>query len=184
MKSKSLFFIFLMVCLVFFLTGCDSGGGGSSSGGGNERTDDPYPNIEVEPFLPDGFTPNTLYKSDVEIGEETISGVDYVTKEISCVYLCSEGKFVASTTRIFINKSTNAVDDSKTEKKPNTKGSYSLTGNTSNGTLHATVTHEWDDDLIPPDWKDIPDEERNLPITNGAFTISVSGFSITYRLSH
>ena len=36
MKSKSLFFIFLMVCLVFFLTGCDSGGGGSSGGGGGD----------------------------------------------------------------------------------------------------------------------------------------------------
>ncbi len=33
MKSKSLFFIFLMVCLVFFLTGCDSGG---SSGGDDD----------------------------------------------------------------------------------------------------------------------------------------------------
>ena len=42
MKSKSLFFIFLMVCLVFFLTGCDSGGGGSSSGGGGGG-DDKWP---------------------------------------------------------------------------------------------------------------------------------------------
>ena len=42
MKSKSLFFIFLMVCLVFFLTGCDSGGGGGSSSGGGGG-DDKWP---------------------------------------------------------------------------------------------------------------------------------------------
>ncbi len=32
---KKLLFLLLAVCLIGFLTGCDSGGGGSSSGGGN-----------------------------------------------------------------------------------------------------------------------------------------------------
>ncbi|MBR0318346.1 MAG: hypothetical protein IJQ86_03555 [Spirochaetia bacterium] len=34
MKLKHLFLILLALCIVFFLTGCDSGGGSSSSGGG------------------------------------------------------------------------------------------------------------------------------------------------------
>ena len=38
MKSKSLFYIFLMICLALFLTGC--GGEGGGSGGGGEGGDD------------------------------------------------------------------------------------------------------------------------------------------------
>ena len=49
MKSKSLFFIFLMVCLVFFLTGCDSGGGG----GGDDNHDWPS-NAFTSTYLDDG----------------------------------------------------------------------------------------------------------------------------------
>ena len=36
MKSKSLFFIFLMICLTLFLTGCGGEGGGSGGGGGGD----------------------------------------------------------------------------------------------------------------------------------------------------
>ena len=37
---KKLLFLLLAVCLIGFLTGCDSGGGGSSSGGGGGGGDD------------------------------------------------------------------------------------------------------------------------------------------------
>lgn len=38
MKTKHLLFILLALCVVFFLTGCDSGGGGG--GGGSDDDDD------------------------------------------------------------------------------------------------------------------------------------------------
>ncbi|MBQ6905238.1 MAG: hypothetical protein IJQ27_04085, partial [Spirochaetia bacterium] len=40
MKLKHLFLILLALCLIGFLTGCDSGGGSSSSGGGGGGGDD------------------------------------------------------------------------------------------------------------------------------------------------
>jgi hypothetical protein len=81
MKSKSLFFIFLMVCLVFFLTGCDSGGGGSSGGGGGD--DNKWPsNPFTSTWLDDGHGgsgADTTFKLKLEGKGD--SGKYTITKE-------------------------------------------------------------------------------------------------------
>lgn len=56
----------LLLCLIFFLFGCDS----DSDGSNNHLLTD----AEPRPYLPEGFTPVALYKSDVDIDEETIGG--------------------------------------------------------------------------------------------------------------
>ena len=66
MKSKSLFFIFLMVCLVFFLTGCDSGGGGSSGGSDDNGGFEIGHSFTADSVSIDG-TADTSYKFTAEI---------------------------------------------------------------------------------------------------------------------
>ena len=126
--SNKFFKAVLLLFLIFFLYSCDSDGS-------NNRF---LTDAEPRPYLPEGFTPVALYKSDVDIDEETIGGITYVTKEIYCYYLCEEKIIVASYTTIYINKNTGALDDSKTEQEPMLKGTYRLEGTTTLGYIYAS----------------------------------------------
>ena len=174
-----------MITLQLWISaGCDSGGG--SDDDDDNIPVDPYPAIAVDPFLPDDFAGKTivaLYKSDLDIEEEDVSGVKYVTKELNSVYLFDDLSFASSSTKIYIKDSTRTVDDSKTEKEPETKGTYTLTGDKNNGTLNVSRTHEWEDDPAPGHWESDP-ENKSLTIKSGVFTISESGITIKYTLSN
>ena len=168
MKSKSLFFIFLMVCLVFFLTGCDSGGGGGSSDSSGKS--DPYPNINVTAYVPDEFAGNVvaIYNTAAEIGSETIGGIEYVTKSIDSVILFDNNEWVKTEVEIYINKNTGVQDDSKTDKDKDARGTYAFTsGNFNNGAATITMTHEWNEGTSS--W-DVHDGTFNITIKNSSFT--------------
>ena len=105
------------LCLVMFLFGCDSSGGSDDS---DDLTTDPYPSISVEPYLPSEFTAPIAaqYKTTVDLEKETISGTKYVTKDIETIYLFDDHSWVKTETKIYINTSTGAKDDTKTFKIP------------------------------------------------------------------
>ena len=181
-KMKKFRCLLLALCAVLLLTACDSGGGGSDDD--DDIVVDPFPSIAVEPYLPDEFAGLTgaLYKSDLEIEEETISGVTYVIKELTSVYVFDNLSFVSSSTKIYINKSTGVKDDSKTERKPEAKGTYTKTGDYDNGTFNVSKTHDWEDDPVPGHWESDP-ENKSIKVTNGSFTLSESGYSIKFTKS-
>lgn len=182
-KMKKLSCLLMALCLVFLLASCDSGGGGSDDD--DDLAVDPFPAIAVEPYLPDEFAglDGDLFKSDLEIEEEVIAGVTYVTKELTSVYFFNNSSFVSSTTKIYINKSTGVKDDTKTEKEPAAKGTYTVTGNTTNGTLNVSRTHEWEDDPAPGHWE-ADAENRNLTVKNGVFSITESGVTVKFTKSN
>ena len=162
--SNKFFKAGLLLCLIFFLYSCDSDGS-------NNRF---LTDAEPRPYLPEGFTPVALYKSDVDIDEETIGGITYVTKEIYCYYLCEEKIIVASYTTIYINKNTGALDDSKTEQEPMLKGTYRLEGTTTLGYIYATTTHMWEDGR----WEEAHGTESGVPISNGTFLVDDRKFTL------
>lgn len=183
-KMKKFSCFFLALCMVFLLAACDSGGGGSDDD--DDINVDPYPAIAVDPFLPDEFAGKTivaLYKSDLDIEKEDIGGDIYISKELNSVYLFDDLSFASSSTKIYIKDSIGTVDDSKTEKEPEAKGTYTLTGDKNNGTLNVSRTHEWEDDPAPGHWESDP-ENKSLTIKSGVFTISESGITIKYTLSN
>ena len=182
-KMKKLSCLLMALCLVFLLASCDSGGGGGSDDD-DDLVVDPFPAIDVEPYLPDEFAGlnGDLFKSDLEIEEEVIDGVTYVTKELTSVYFFENLSFVSSTTKIYINKSTGVKDDTKTEKEPAAKGTYTVTGNTTNGTLNVSRTHGWEDDPAPGHWEEDA-ENRNLTVNNGVFSITESGITVNFTKS-
>lgn len=181
-KIKKVSCFLLALCMVFLLAACDSGGG--SDNDDIDLANDPFPAIVVDPYLPADFAGlnGSLYKSDLEIEEEVIAGVTYVTKELTCVYLFDNLSFVSSSTKIYIKKSTGTVDEAKTEKEPEAKGTYTLTGNKTNGTLNVSRTHEWEDDPAPGHWEADPETKNNISISGGVFTITESGMSIRFTL--
>lgn len=182
-KMKKFSCFFLALCMVFLLAACDSGGGGSDDD--DDITTDPYPGIAVEPYLPDEFAGlnGVLFKSDLDIEEETISGVTYVTKELTSVYFFDNGSFVSSSTKIYINKTTGVQDDSKTKKEPEAKGTYTPTpANFDNGTINVNRTYDWEDDPAPGHWESDP-ESRSITITNGSFTLEDSGYKVKFTKS-
>ena len=130
------------LCLVMFLFGCDSSGGSDDS---DDLTTDPYPSISVEPYLPSEFT-QTVYGQykKLELEYEKISGTKYVKKDLEVIYLFDDNTWVKTETKIYINTSTGAKDDTKTVKIPEEKGSYSLTGDATNGSGTFTTTHDWE----------------------------------------
>ena len=77
-KMKKFSCFFLALCIVFLLAACDSGGGSDDD---DNIPVDPYPAIAVDPFLPDEFSGLKcfLYMSVLDIEEEVVSGVTYVT---------------------------------------------------------------------------------------------------------
>ena len=181
-KMKKFSCFFLALCMVFLLAACDSGGGGSDD---DNVPVDPFPAIAVDPFLPDefaGLTIAALYKSDLDIEEEEVSGVTYVTKELNSVYMFDDLTFVSTSTKIYINKSTGAVNDALTEKEREAKGTFTKTGSYSDGTLNISRTHEWEDDPAPGHWESDP-EAKSFTVKGGVFTISESGITIKYTLS-
>ena len=178
MKTKHLLFILLALCVVFFLTGCDSGGGVGGGGSSNDSKDDPYPDIPVVAYIPEGFTGTVvaIYNTAAEIESETISGVEYITKEIDSIILFDNGEWVKTETEIYINKSTGVQDDSKTKTDKDAKGTYVKTGTFSNGNATITMTHEWNDGTST--W-DSHDGNFNITISNGSFTADGTKFTIT-----
>ena len=130
------------LCLVMFLFGCDSSGGSDDS---DDLTTDPYPSILVDNYLPSEFT-QTVYGQykKLELEYEKISGTKYVKKDLEVIYLFDDNTWVKTETKIYINTSTGAKDDTKTVKIPEEKGSYSLTGDATNGSGTFTTTHDWE----------------------------------------
>lgn len=130
------------LCLVMFLFGCDSSGGSDDS---DDLTTDPYPSISVDNYLPSEFTQNVYgqYKK-LELEYEKISGTKYVKKDLEVIYLFDDHSWVKTETKIYINTSTGAKDDTKTVKIPEEKGSYTLTGDATNGSGTFTTTHDWE----------------------------------------
>lgn len=130
------------LCLVMFLFGCDSSGGSDDS---DDLTTDPYPSISVDNYLPSEFT-QTVYGQykKLELEYEKISGTKYVKKDLEVIYLFDDHSWVKTETKIYINTSTGAKDDTKTVKIPEEKGSYSLTGDATNGSGTFTTTHDWE----------------------------------------
>ena len=182
-KMKKFSCFFLALCIVFLLAACDSGGGSDDD---DNIPVDPYPAIAVDPFLPDefaGLTIAALYKSDLDIEEEEVSGVTYVTKELNSVYMFDDLTFVSTSTKIYINKSTGAVNDALTEKEREAKGTFTKTGSYSDGTLNISRTHEWEDDPAPGHWESDP-EAKSFTVKGGVFTISESGITVKYTLSN
>jgi hypothetical protein len=184
-KMKKFICLLLALCMVFLLASCDSG---SSDKDDKDRTVDPFPAIVVEPYLPEefaGFTQVALYKSDLDIDTDEIEGVEYVTKDLTCIYLFDDSSFVSTSTEIYINKSTGVKDDTLTEKEPLIKGTYTLTGDKANGTLHMNETHEWDDDHDPGHWEPAGEPEiYNTTIKGGVFTLTEGIETIRFTLSN
>ena len=181
-KMKKLSCFLLALCMVFLLAACDSGGGSDD----DIVTVDPFPGIAVDPYLPDefsGLTREALYKSDLEIEEEKVGEVTYVSKELTCVYMFSDSSFASTSTKIYINKSIGVKNDALTEKEPETKGTFTKTGSYSDGTLNISRTHEWEDDPVPGHWESDP-ENKSLAVSGGVFTISESGVSVRFTLSN
>ena len=174
--------LLLALCMVFLLASCDSG---SSDKDDKDRTVDPFPSIVVEPYLPEEFAGlnGSLYKSDLDIDTDEIDGVEYVTKNLTCIYLFDDSSFVSTSTMIYINKSTGVKDDTLTEKEPLIKGTYTLTGDKANGALNMTETHEWDDDHDPAQWE--PEHDTfNTTISGGVFTLTEGIETIRFTLSN
>ena len=170
--------------MVFLLAACDSGGG--SDDDDRDLAVDPYPAIAVDPYLPDefsGLTRVALYKSDLEIEEEEVGGVKYVSKELDSVYLFDDLSFVSTSTKIYINKSTGTINDALTEKERETKGTFTKTGTYSDGTLNINRTHEWEDDPAPSHWEEDA-ESKSFTVSGGVFSITESGITIRYTLSN
>ncbi|MBQ3319324.1 MAG: hypothetical protein IJG75_02280 [Spirochaetia bacterium] len=168
MKTKHLLFILLALCVVFFLAGCDSGGGGSSSGGDNGGGNN---SVALEPYLPAEFSGLTIGECYIRTETETstIEGVEYTKKKIDAVYLFTNNTWVKTQRKIYINKSTGAVDDSKKKEHPDNKGTFTLnSGNYSNGTATITPTHEWNEETSA--WDTNTPGPVELTITNGSFT--------------
>ena len=142
-KLKKCSWLLVGLCLVMFLFGCDSSGGSDDD---DDLTTDPYPSIVVEPYLPTTEFPGTVsaqYKK-LELKYETIGGTKYVKKDLEVIYLFNDNTWGKTESKIYINASTGVKDDTKTVQVPEEKGSYTLTGDATNGSGTFTTTHDWE----------------------------------------
>ena len=150
LKKRS--WLLVGLCLVMFLFGCDSSGGSDDS---DDLTTDPYPSISVEPYLPTEFSTLTVsakYKK-LDLEYETISGTKYVKKDLEVIYLFDDSSWVKTESKIYVNTSTNAKDDSKSVQVPEEKGTYTLTGTMTDGSGTLSTTHDWENGawIVDPD---------------------------------
>lgn len=142
-KLKKCSWLLVGLCLVMFLFGCDSSGGSDDD---DDLTTDPYPSIVVEPYLPTEFSTLTVsakYKK-LDLEYKTISGTKYVKKDLEVIYLFDDSSWVKTESKIYVNSSTGIKDDTKTVQKPEEKGTYTLTGDVTNGTGTFSTTHDWE----------------------------------------
>ncbi len=174
-KIKLITLLLAMLCLSLLMFGCDGGGGGSDDD--EDLTEDPYPTISVDTYIPDGYTSYTIaatYKTDADLEKVTIDGTEYVTKDVEFVIVFTNGEWVSSEKKIYINTSTNAIDSTKTEQEPDEAGHHTMTGeSTSNCSGTITIESEWNGST----WVSASGS-TSLTISNGSFTFEGDTYTI------